>query len=152
MTAWKANEHIDFDFFDAHDINTALDTSQPDTIRRRLRERLANTKQAIVLLSQAAKNKSSRSNSFFYYELEVIKSLELPVVFSNLNGSRNVQNSLIPAGLASPYYTVSVSFQPKIIRYALDGYVQEFEQNLKSGKRRTGPHYYEDSHYQKLGL
>ena len=40
MRAWRANEHIDFDFYDAHDLNIALDTSQPETIRRRLRERL----------------------------------------------------------------------------------------------------------------
>jgi hypothetical protein len=40
MTAWCENEKIEFDFHDAHDLNTALDTSQPDTIRRRLRERL----------------------------------------------------------------------------------------------------------------
>lgn len=49
MCAWKTNEKIDFNFHDAHDLNTALDTSQPDTIRRKLRERLANTKQIILL-------------------------------------------------------------------------------------------------------
>ena len=40
MTAWRENQHIDFSFHDAHDLNDALDTSQPETIRRRLRERL----------------------------------------------------------------------------------------------------------------
>jgi hypothetical protein len=38
MQAWKANEHIDFNFYDAHDLNTALDSSQQDTIERRLSE------------------------------------------------------------------------------------------------------------------
>jgi hypothetical protein len=51
MKAWRKNENIDFNFLDAHDLNIALDTSQPDTIRARLRERLANTKQSIVLIS-----------------------------------------------------------------------------------------------------
>ena len=37
MTAWKANQKIDFNFYDAHDLNTARDTSQPETIKRRLR-------------------------------------------------------------------------------------------------------------------
>lgn len=41
MCAWKGNRNIAFDFHDAHDLNIALDTSQPDTIRRRLRERLS---------------------------------------------------------------------------------------------------------------
>jgi hypothetical protein len=50
MTAWKANKNIEFNFIDAHDLNTALDTSQPETIRRRLRERVTNTKQVVLLL------------------------------------------------------------------------------------------------------
>lgn len=29
MEAWRDNEHIDFDFFDAHDLYRARDTSQP---------------------------------------------------------------------------------------------------------------------------
>ena len=66
MEAWRDNDNIDFNFFDAHDINTALDTSQPETIRRRLRERLANTKQTIVLVSETTKPKAARSSSFLY--------------------------------------------------------------------------------------
>ena len=152
MTAWHRNEHIDFDFFDAHDLNIARDTSQPNTIRRRLRERLANTKQTVVLLSNSAKIKSGRPSSFFYYEIEVIAALGLPVVFANLNGARTIQNGWIPARFASPYYTVSVSFQPRIIKYALDGYVPAFHQNPRTGRTLEGPHYYEPSIYQQIGL
>jgi hypothetical protein len=39
MEAWRDNDHIEFDFLDAHDLVTALDTSLRSTIRRRLRER-----------------------------------------------------------------------------------------------------------------
>jgi hypothetical protein len=42
MQAWKANDNIDFDFHDAHDLNTARDTSEPETIERRLSERLSS--------------------------------------------------------------------------------------------------------------
>ena len=48
MRAWKQNDHTAFNFFDAHDINTARDTSTEETIKRRLSERLAN---AYVLVS-----------------------------------------------------------------------------------------------------
>lgn len=41
MEAWRSNRNIEFDFHDAHDLNTARDTSDAETIRRRLRERLA---------------------------------------------------------------------------------------------------------------
>ncbi len=153
MCAWKENEHIDFNFHDAHDLNTALDTSQPDTIRRRLRERLANTKQVALLVGDTTRRKAADEDSFIYYEVEVIKRLELPVVFANLNQSRSAQSSRLPAELLN-VYTISVSFQPKIIQYALDEYVQAFRENQKlpSEKRKTGPYKYKPSLYERLGL
>ncbi len=119
MTAWNANQNIDFNFHDAHDLNTALDTSQPETIRRRLRERLANTRQVILLIGEDTAAKAAQANSFIHYEVEVIDQLDLPVVFANLNQSRTAQNTKIPAALRKKY-TLSVSFQPKVIQYALD--------------------------------
>jgi hypothetical protein len=151
MRAWRDNEKIDFDFLDAHDINIALDTSQPETIRRRLRERLANTKQAVVLISDTTKPKAARSSSFLYYEIEVIDRLNLPVVFANLNGSRNIQSSKLPTILASRY-SINVSFQPKVIQYALDGYVAAFNNNLTASDPKTGPYFYKAHIYENLGL
>jgi hypothetical protein len=34
MEAWKANENIDFNFFDAHDLFISRDTSKPETIKK----------------------------------------------------------------------------------------------------------------------
>lgn len=151
MEAWRDNENIDFNFFDAHDINTALDTSQPETIRRRLRERLANTKQTIVLVSETTKPKAARSSSFLYYEIETIYKLGLPVVFANLSGTRKVEVDRLPTKLLEPY-TISVSFQPAIIKYALDDYVPDFDENLKAEDPKTGPYHYKKHAYTKLGL
>ncbi len=39
MGAWRENEHIEFDFYDAHDLYSSRDTSKPETIKRNLRER-----------------------------------------------------------------------------------------------------------------
>jgi hypothetical protein len=151
MEAWRDNEHIEFDFIDAHDLNTALDTSQPDTIRRRLRERLNNTKQAVVLISDTTRPKANRPSSFLYYEVETINRLGLPVVFANLNGSRAIQRSKLPEILLA-MYSVSVSFQPAIIRYALDNYVEAFNANYSAATPKAGPHYYKDHVYRELGL
>lgn len=148
MEAWRDNDNIDFDFYDAHDINTALDTSQPDTIRRRLRERLNNTKQVVVLVSDTTKPKAANSSSFLYYEIETIASLGLPVIFANINGSRYMQTDKLPTKLSTPYYTMSTSLQPKIIKYALDNYIPEFESNFT----KEGPHRYIADVYEKLGL
>lgn len=151
MEAWRDNENIDFDFFDAHDINTALDTSQPETIRRRLRERLANTKQTIVLVSATTKPKAARSSSFLYYEIETIDKLGLPVVFANLNGSRKVEADRLPTALLEPY-TINVSFQPAIIKYALDNYISAFNDNLNAADPKEGPYHYKDHVYSNLGI
>jgi hypothetical protein len=148
MTAWRANEKIDFSFHDAHDLNTALDTSQSETIRHRLRERLASTKQVLMLIGDETRAVAGRRSRFLYYEVEVIQRLGLPVVFVNLNGSRDSQERLLPARLASDY-TMSVSFQPKVIRYALDDWVERFP---KERRTKSGPYSYKVGVYQRLGL
>ena len=48
MKAWKASKKIDFDFYNAHEINTIRDTNQEQTIKRKLRERLQNAKILMV--------------------------------------------------------------------------------------------------------
>jgi len=148
MCAWRANRKIDFNFLDAHDLNTALDTSHPETIRRRLRERLANTKQVVLLVGDQTRAIAARPSKFLYYEVEVIKRLGLPVVFANLNGSRRVQQSRLPRVLTDQY-TISVSFQPAIIRCALDDFVDHYSRGKLTA---SGPHYYNLPVYTKLAL
>lgn len=148
MTAWRENDNIDFDFINAHDIASALDTSQPETIRRRLRERLSNTKQVIVLGSSRCKSKAALSTSFIYYEIETIVKLDLPVIVANLDGDRTIDKGFIPKRfLDEDYYTLSVSFQPKIIQCALDNHVPAYQ-----SRGGSGPHYYEAETYTRLGL
>jgi len=148
MKAWRDNEHIEFDFIDAHDLMQARDTSLPETIRRSLRTRLANTKQVVVLGSAKGKRKAGDGKSFLFYEIEVISKLDLPVVIANLNGDRSADQGLIPQRfLDQDYYTISVSFQPKIIKYALDDYAPKF-----ASSSNTGPYHYKPSAYAQLGI
>ena len=44
MTAWSANEGFDFEFHNAHDLNTSRDSSQEESIKTQLRARFANSK------------------------------------------------------------------------------------------------------------
>ncbi|GAC48718.1 TIR domain-containing protein [Gordonia sp. w5E2] len=148
MTAWRENKSIDFDFVNAHDIYTARDTSTPDTIKRRLRERLNNTKQVVLLGSSDARRKGGNGTSFLAYEVGAILALNLPVVVANLNGSRVGVSGNIPAPFsANDYFTMSVSFGPTIIKYALDHYVPDFASSDK-----TGSYHYKESVYESLGL
>lgn len=148
MEAWKANEHIEFDFFDAHDLYVSRDTSKPETIKRNLRERLKNAKQVVLLGSKDGKRKGGDGVSFLAHEIEVIIEFNLPIVVVNLDKDRNVDTSYIPDPLLNAnYYTISVSYQPKIIMHALDDYVSVFAKGDKKG-----PHYYKPEVYSKLDL
>jgi hypothetical protein len=148
MEAWRDNDHIDFDFFDAHDLYQARDTSQPESIKARLRERLKNAKQFVLLGSSVGRKKGGDGTSFLAYEVDSMIRLKMPVVVANLDGDREIDRMVIPQPLLDAnYYTVSVSFQPAIIKYALDNYAVNF---ANSGK--TGPHYYKAETYRDLGL
>ncbi len=151
MEAWRDNEHIDFNFHDAHDLVTALDTSLPETIRRRLRERLNNTKQVVLLVGDVTRRKAADPSTFLYYEVETIAKLNLPVVFVNLNQSRGVQKDRLPQALLEPY-SISVSYQPRIVQYALDNYVGAFQSNLSATSPKRGPYHYKAHVYADLGL
>jgi hypothetical protein len=133
MEAWRENSNIDFDFFDAHDLYVARDTSRPETIKRNLRERMKNAKQVVLLGSPAAKTKGGDGVSFLAYELHK----------SRKGNSANYPKPLIDAD----YHTMSVSFQPKIIQYALDNYAASFATSTTTGER-----IYVDSVYTTLGL
>lgn len=148
MEAWRDNDKIDFNFYDAHDLFVSRDTSKPETIKRNLRERLKNAKQIVLLGSAHAKKKGGDGSSFLAHEVEVIKEFDLPVVVANLDGDRKIDRNFIPDPfLDAKYYTMSVSFQPKIIKFALDDYAPNY-----ATKRGEGPHYYLASVYENLGL
>lgn len=150
MLAWKSNQNIDFDFFDAHDMNIALDTSKPETIKARLRERLRNTKQAIVLASGKAKQKAADKDSFLAYEISVLLELKVPIVISNLDGNRGLVSAATPTALLTKQQTLMfTSFQPKIIRYALDDFVDKFNRGEYQEPQTLR---YKDSKYTELGL
>lgn len=148
MTAWNKNENIDFNFYDAHDLYEARDTSLPETIKTRLRERLKNAKQVVLLGSAKAKAKGSDGSSFLAHEIKVISEFNLPVVVANLDQDRTVDRSFIPTPLLDErYYTMSVSFQPKIIQHALDDYAPAFARSANEG-----PYQYKPSVYTSLGI
>lgn len=148
MEAWRENNKIEFDFFDAHDLFISRDTSQRETIKRNLRERMKNAKQVVLIGSPDAKRKGGDSYSFLAHEIELIMEFDLPVVVVNKGGDRSIKREFIPTPfLNADYYTISVSLQPAIIQFALDKYVGVFK-----NKTNKGPHYYVDDVYKKLGI
>lgn len=148
MEAWRENKNIDFDFFDAHDLFISRDTSRPETIKANLRERMKSAKQFVLLGSTSAKKKGGDGTSFLAYEVDTMIKLGLPIVVANLDGDTEIDKNFIPKPLLdADYYTMSVSFRPKIIKYALDNYAADY-----ASSTRTGCWYYKPSVYESLGL
>ncbi|ENB4343869.1 TIR domain-containing protein [Vibrio parahaemolyticus] len=121
MTAWNANTKFDFNFHNAHELNNLRATSSEETIKRRLRERLSNTKQAILLVGENTK----KLYKFVRWEIEVAMSLDIPIIAVNLCNS-NDETIRTPPILKNYGYFVSVPFEVKKIKYALDNFPSEY--------------------------
>lgn len=145
MKAWKKNDGIDFNFNDAHDLNTALDSSSEETIKRRLRERFASSKAFMVIIG----DKTRYLTKFVKWEMEVALLLELPIIGVNINNLRSMDSEKCPPTIKDKL-AIYVSFNAKIIQYALDKWPESHYQYLKQGE--SGPYYYKDTVYKDLGL
>lgn len=143
MKAWKQNDNTNFNFYDAHDLNNALDSSNEETIKRKLRERLNNTKIFVVLLGEHTKNLTK----FVRWEMEQAIKMNLPIIVVNINKKRKVDDELFPPILDN-YLTVSISYEQKIMQYALENWEEEFFSLQKDGV--TGARSYPDSIYNSL--
>lgn len=145
MTAWKSNENIDFNFYNAHDLNSARDTSTEESIKAQLRERMSSSSQMILLVGEKTKD----LRKFIPWEIELARKKDIPIIVVNLNGNRDYDSDLCPASIGSTIYTIHVSFNAAIIQYALDNFPDAYEMHKNE---RVGNYYYKDSVYDKLGL
>src|SRR5262249_28501717 len=85
MTAWCEHQHIDFDFHNAHDLNSARDTSSEESIKAQLRIRMANSKQMILLVGKNTKY----LRKFVPWEIQLARKKDIPILVANLNGRRD---------------------------------------------------------------
>jgi len=142
MLGWKKNDKIDFDFHDAHGNNDINDTDTESTIKRKLRERFSNSKQAIVLVGEKTKNLFR----YVRWEIDVCQELGIPIVAVNLNKLRSLDNNLCPPILKGTP-VVHVEYKMKIIQHALDEFCENF------AKYKNGADYtYSDAIYKSLGI
>jgi hypothetical protein len=144
MTAWHANKKMSFEFQNAHDLNTARDSSQEESIKRQLRARFEKSRDFIVLIGEKTKNLTK----FVRWEMEVALKLGLPIIGVNLNGSRSKDDRCPP--IIRDELVLYVNFGPKIIEKALNNWPTSYAKLKKEGK--TGAYHYEDSVYESLGI
>lgn len=145
MQAWKQNDNTDFDFYNAHDLNIINPDDSEETKKRKLRERLKNSKIFIVLVGDRTKYQIK----YVRWEIETALDMGLPIIVSNLNGKRHFDSNLCPPILEDKL-AIHVSFNAKIIQFALENWETEHYQHVREGK--SVPYYYSDSIYSNLGL
>lgn len=145
LKAWTNNDNFDFEIKDAHDLNYARDTSMEESIKAQLRIRLQNSKALILLIGE----KTKYLYKFVRWELEYALKNQLPIIAVNLNGRRDRDIDRCPA-LIRDELVVHVSFNHKIIKYALDNWVIEYQRLKNSGEKTA--RYYQDSIYKSYGL
>jgi hypothetical protein len=145
MKAWKSNDRIEFDFHDAHDLNYARDSSEEESIKRQLRERMQNSKIFLLLVGTNTKYLTK----FVKWEIESAIRRDLPIIVVNLNDKRSKDNSLCPSSL-NGILSIHIPFRKEIIQYAIDNWPSLHEQHKE--KEETGAYHYKDSVYTSLGL
>ena len=84
MLAWKLNENIDFNFHNAHDLNNLTVRASDKQIYRKLRDRMENAKQLIVLVGEHTKNMFK----FVRWEIEIGMNMDIPIISVNLDGKK----------------------------------------------------------------
>jgi hypothetical protein len=136
MQAWKANEHIDFNFADCQ-LGQEVDSENEDYIKRQCRERINLAGTFISLIGADTRSK----HKYVRWELEVALEKNCRIIGVNLDNSRTMVESTCPP-IIRDAGAIFVSYSPKIIAYALEHYVM----------KEKGNYYYKDEVYRKLGL
>lgn len=151
MQMWRKSDNNKFNFYDSHDLNNALDSSSEETIKRKLRERLVNSKTFVLLIGEGTRY----LYKFVRWEIEQAINLDLPIVIVNLpktfesEGKRNIDYERCPK-MAKDTLAVHISFRAKILQFALENWPNSHESYSQRGENE--PYYYKNSVYQKLGL
>lgn len=85
IQSWAAHEHIDFKYVDSHEKTYAVrDSSKRPTLEARIRERLANSKNVVVILS----SQTRKIGSMLSFEIEqAVDNYNLPLIIAYVDYS-----------------------------------------------------------------
>jgi hypothetical protein len=117
MTAWKQNDNHNFNFYNAHDLNSARDLSSEESIKAQLAERLRNTKIFVLLVGQSTRY----LYKFVLWEIEQALKRSLPIIVVNLNGKRSMDGERCPSILRNAL-AVHISFNAAIMQHTLESW------------------------------
>ena len=127
MKAWKQKDNTTFDFYDAHDLNSARDTSKEESIKSQLRERMKNSKVFVLLIGENTKY----LRKFVKWEIESAIRMGLPIICVNLNGKR-MKDELCPPCL-NDELSIFIPYEKKRMQYTLEHWPSSYSQHMING-------------------
>jgi hypothetical protein len=138
MCAWKAHEHIDFNFCDCQ-LAQAVDSTNEKYIKRRCRARIDLAGTYVMLIGEDTRWK----DNYVLWEVEVAIEKGCRLIGVNLDRWRSMNPTTCPA-MFRKVDALFVPFSPHIVAHALENWEQP-----------TPPKHtnfsYTDSVYQRLG-
>lgn len=135
MQAWKAKDSNSFNFFDAHSLNSARDSSLEQSIKRQLSERMNNSKLFVLLIGE----KTKFLTKFVKWEVETALRLELPIICVNLNGSKS-KDSLCPSYL-NDKLALFIPYNKEMMQLGFDEWPQLHYSKMRNNE--TGAYSYQ---------
>ena len=119
MQAWKANEHIDFNFTDCQ-LDNEINSQNEVYIKSKCWKRINMAGTFAVLIGQDTKSK----HKYVRWEIEVAIEKNCRIIGINIDGSRQVVNNTCPP-IIKNIGAIFVPFSPKIVAYALENYMMQ---------------------------
>lgn len=154
MRAWSARPDDDFTLVNSHEKVAAVrDTSLAVTLRRSLHERLANSKNMVLIIGETTRY----DTDWVPFEIEqAVDKYEIPIIAAYVDYSTPLRNPAVlrsywPAALAKRIDNGSASVIHIPFKKAaiLDAIGQFSHNNLPSG---DGLGYYNDDAYRNFGI
>ena len=145
MRAWKLEHKVDFKFFPPQDLNRKHAEKPEAEIKSQIRKQIQTVDAFVVLIGESTRYLSQ----FVQWEMEVALAEDKPIIAVNLNGLRFQDVERCPSILQDEL-VVHISFHAVILHEALLTWPKFHTSFQQQGK--SGPHYYDQSYYSRLGL
>ncbi|NJK54036.1 MAG: hypothetical protein HC936_16930 [Leptolyngbyaceae cyanobacterium SU_3_3] len=135
MQAWKANEHIEFNFTDCQ-LGSEINSENEAYIKSKCRERINMAGTFAVLIGQDTRSR----HKYVRWEMEIAIEKKCRIIGINLDGSKRMLDSTCPPIIRN-IGAIFVPFSPKIVAYTLENYKMNPNDN----------YHYKDEVYTQLG-
>lgn len=147
MKGWNKSVNVDFEFDDAHDLDTMTGRATEEAyVKTRPKERMNTSSNVVVIVGEKTRN----LYRFVRWELELALDLGLSIIVANLNGKKVIDKELCPP-IIRDACAVHIPFKANIIMHALRQWPGQFRA-MNAIEKRKGARHYGDEVYRKLDL